>query len=163
MPNKALFTSASSEWYTPPDIMEAVRTFYGRDFYDPCPAPSGDTPRPDGLAADWAAHGDLLYLNPPYGLGIGKWIGRALAYADASPTHQAILLVPGRTDTLWAQPLLVYPICFIARRLKFSGAKNSAPFPSLLVYLGSDGARFAAAFAHRGRVMVPFSESESAA
>ena len=162
MLNRALLTSATPEWYTPPDILAAVHTFYGGDFYDPCPAQKDHMPRPDGLAEDWAAHGNKTFVNPPYGRTIGQWTRKALAYAESSPMYQVILLVPARTDTKWFQPLIQHPICFVAGRLHFSGATAGAPFPSALVYLGWGSAIFARQFAHWGRVVVPYSALEVA-
>ena len=49
------------------------------------------------------------------------------------------LLLPARTDTKWfhmLNNLLFTRIVFIQGRLKFGNSKNSAPFPSMLVFIG---------------------------
>ncbi len=48
--------------------------------------------------------------------------------------------------TRWFRELRPYLRCFIWGRLKFSGQSNSAPFPSMAVYLGSDDRKFIDAF-----------------
>lgn len=48
----------------------------------------------------------------------------------------AVFLLPARTDTRWFHEIvlpLAKEIRFIKGRLKFSGAKWNAPFPSMLV------------------------------
>lgn len=47
-----------------------------------------------------------------------------------------VMLLPARTDTQWFHDYILNPkreIRFIRGRLKFGGAKNSAPFPSMVV------------------------------
>jgi hypothetical protein len=57
---------------------------------------------------------------------------------------QAMLLVPARTDTEWFNGLWDsrYTLAFITGRLKFGTATAGAPFPSILVYYGSNTERF---------------------
>lgn len=47
------------------------------------------------------------------------------------------MLIPARTDTIWFHRFLYkkpnVDIRFLKGRLKFSGSKNSAPFPSMIV------------------------------
>jgi hypothetical protein len=143
---KALMTSASDRWFTPPDLLAEIRDFLGGDFYDPCPACLPGEPISSGLWERWKSP---VYLNPPYGAVIVPWVRKWLA----EPVREGILLVPARTDTRWFAPLFDYPICFIAGRLRFSGASENAPFPSALVYRGPRPTAFARAFRHRGAVV----------
>ena len=142
---KSMLSSASPEWYTPPDLLADVRAFLS-DYYDPCPASRGNL-RENGLAASWT--GQRVYCNPPYGRDIAPWIRKAMT----EPVREMVLLVPARTDTAWFQPLYDWPICFLRGRLAFSGAATNAPFPSALVYRGRRVRKFAEAFAHRGVVV----------
>lgn len=54
----------------------------------------------------------------------------------------AVMLVPARTDTRWFHDYCYnkpyVELRFIKGRLKFSNAKNSAPFPSMLVIFHGD-------------------------
>lgn len=49
------------------------------------------------------------------------------------------MLTPARTDTKWFHRALQsgVSVCFIKGRLKFEGAKSSAPFPSCLLIWGN--------------------------
>ena len=120
-----VFKSMSVEWATPKAVLDAL----DREFHftlDPCCL--GGTE--DGLATlfcNWS--GERIYVNPPYGRGIRKWIERA------NEADVAVFLLPARTDTRWFQKCLetASEIRFVRGRLKFGDATNSAPFPSVIV------------------------------
>ncbi len=123
---KVLFSSASEEWATPSDVYAILDAEFHFDF-DPCPL-WGNV---DGLASlfvPWA--GRRVFCNPPYGNKMHKWLQRGLE-ADL-----AVFLIPARTDTRWFHEIVLpkaKEIRFIKGRLKFGGAENSAPFPSMIV------------------------------
>jgi hypothetical protein len=158
--NAGLMTSNTPEWYTPADLLNEIRDFLGGAYYDPCPPRLlSNAPFVNGLATRWADAGLPIYVNPPYGREIRAW---ALKFAT-EPMVEGIALVPARTDTGWWQAMWPYHICFLRGRLKFAGpqgATNSAPFPSALVYIGSRGEAFAAAFAHRGVTVTRLADME---
>ena len=104
----------------------------------------------DGLAQEW--HG-RVYMNPPYGDEIAAWVERMVRAYENSEIAEAIALLPARTDTAWYQTLADYRMCFIRGRLKFSNSENSAPFPSVVVYLGTDVANFYDFFGKLGFIM----------
>ena len=163
--HSGMFTSASVEWYTPPDLLAEVREFLGGTFYDPCPPPMQTEGagvanvtslhgRENGLAvARWLSPS---WLNPPYGREIARWVKRAVSESDL----EIVMLLPSRTDTSWFQLCWPHSVCFIRGRLHFStpGAParklDGAPFPSALVYRNDRHperhAEFARAFAHCG-------------
>ena len=143
---KALQTSRSDRWFTPPDLEAEIRAFLG-DYLDPCPARLPGERIESGLWMPWRGR---VYVNPPYGRAIGPWIRKAMT----EPVSEVILLVPARTDTAWFQSLYDCWICFLRGRLRFSGARDSAPFPSALVYRGPRPVQFARAFEHRGPVVM---------
>ncbi len=161
--NAGLFTSATPEWYTPGKIIERVEGVFGEIDLDPCsnsseratanvPAGAYWTKDDNGLAQPW--HGKV-YMNPPYGDEIPAWVERLVNAYTAGEIIEGIALLPARTDTAWFQPLFDYPICFVRGRLKFSGAENSAPFPSAVVYVGPDVALFEDWFHDIGRITKP--------
>jgi hypothetical protein len=146
------FSSDSAEWYTTPDILDAVADVLGGIDLDPCsnsheapnvPATRHFTAADDGLVQPWAG---TVYLNPPYGQTIGAWVAKLRDEYAAGRTSAAIALVPARTDTQWFQVLCDFPVCFFVGRVRFNGHVNSAPFPTAAFYLGSDRARFAERF-----------------
>lgn len=141
-----LTSSKKIEWYTPLDLLEQVRSFLGEIDLDPA-RPDAD----NGLMQTWRGR---VFLNPPYGRHIKKWIDKALS----DPVDELVLLVPSSTSAPWFQPLFKHTVCFIRGRLKFrdpEGIKPAgAPFASVLVYRGPRADAFKRAFSHRGHVVV---------
>jgi len=153
-------SSATAEWYTPRIVIDHVLAFFDEIDLDPCsnskdapnvPARQVFTEAENGLAQAWWGR---VYMNPPYGDGIGRWVTKlcdsyeveavdGLNAGDEERIEAGIALLPARTDTEWFRRLRNYTVCFIKGRLRFVGADNSAPFPSMLVYLGDEYDRFA--------------------
>jgi|2_EtaG_2_1085320.scaffolds.fasta_scaffold14398_3 site-specific DNA-methyltransferase (adenine-specific) len=136
------FKSKSTEWDTPQDFYDRL----DRDWnftLDPCATHSSAkckkyfTIKDDGLAQDWAGH--HVFVNPPYGRGIGEWIEKA---HEESKKHNTIvvMLIPSRTDTKWWHNYVMKAkeIHFLKGRLKFGSSTNAAPFPSAIVVFHSD-------------------------
>lgn len=135
--NPVHFSSASDEWATPRDFFAKLDARWHFTL-DPC-ATAGNavcaqfyTRADDGLAQPWRG---TVFLNPPYGRGIGKWVEKACRSAlegDAT----VVCLLPARTDTSWWHTWIIpfaAEVRFIRGRLKFGGHKNAAPFPSAVV------------------------------
>lgn len=90
---------ASDEWYTPPEIFEALGLKFD---LDPCspgpghwvPARAVYTQADDGLSQPW--HG-LVWMNPPFGGRNGQvpWLRRFFAHRNG------IALVAARTSAAW--------------------------------------------------------------
>ena len=91
-------------------------------------------------------------MNPPYGNEISRWVMHLCHEFDEGRTKEAIALLPARTDTRWFASLVTFPKCFIHGRLKFGDGPHSAPFPSVVVYMGMNGQRFAKVFGNIGTV-----------
>lgn len=133
--NKGLMSSKSSDWCTPKDFFTMIDDVYKFDL-DPCATkenamcPAYFTKEDDGLTRDWFG---AVYMNPPYGREIGKWIQKAYEEVQKGNARFVVCLLPARTDTKWFHDYCVKgEIHFIKGRLKFSN-KDSAPFPSMLV------------------------------
>lgn len=137
----ALHQGASSEWFTPPHIFEAL----GLQFdLDPC-APEGGVPwvparsyftaADDGLTLKWAGK---VWLNPPYGRTVPQWTRRLADHGNG------VALVFARTDAKWAQLAIARAtaVCFLAGRLSFISGDRSdltghnAAAPSMLLGYG---------------------------
>jgi phage N-6-adenine-methyltransferase len=86
----------------------------------------------DSLTAKWHIY-ESIWLNPPYGRTIGKWIKKA--YEESLKGCTVVCLLPARTDTKWFHDYIynTAETRFIKGRLKFGDSKNSAPFPSMIV------------------------------
>lgn len=129
------FSSATCEWATPQWLFDAV----SREFVftlDPCATPENAkcsrffTAERDGLSQDWS--GDVVFMNPPYGSVIGRWMQKAFESAQTGAT--VVCLVPARTDTAWWHRFAMRgEIRLLRGRLKFGQAASCAPFPSAIV------------------------------
>lgn len=129
------FSSATDMWATPQDLFDKYNAVYNFET-DVCATPDNAkcvnyfTQEMDGLSQKWEG---ILWMNPPYGREIGKWMKKAY---EASRDNGAtvVCLVPSRTDTAWWHDNAIHgEIEFLRGRLKFGGHKNSAPFPSAIV------------------------------
>lgn len=134
--NNGLYTSATEEWETPPAFFEAINAEYNFTLDPACTeenhkCPKFYTKKEDGLQQDWG--GERVYINPPYGRQIVKWIEKAEAEAK-KPDTLCVLLLPARTDTAWFHDHIAKnaKIYFIRGRLRFNGSNSNAPFPSML-------------------------------
>lgn len=161
--NKALITSKRDSWNTPERVLELVRKVAGgRVGFDPCPNdgsivdPIGLTQGRDGLDMDWTGCG-LVYVNPPYGREIGKWVEKCDCEYLRAPLHTEIIaLLPARPDARWFEHVWhANALCFWRGRLRFLGAPSSAPFPSVVAYWGPRKYRFADVFNEVGHVVFP--------
>lgn len=137
---KVLHSSASDEWATPQEFVDALeRRIQLRFVLDPCASKENKKARryfteaEDGLKQDWGR--DLFFCNPPYS-AVGDWVRKA-------STGWGFCLVPARTDTKWFHEAVkeAGQVIFLKGRLKFGDQKNSAPFPSCVIGFGSYGPR----------------------
>lgn len=89
----------------------------------------------DGLTQDWEG---VVWCNPPYGKGVTpKWTEKAYK-ENLRGGATIVMLLPARTDTKWFHDHCYgkAEIRFIKGRLKFEGATQPAPFPSMVVIWG---------------------------
>jgi len=136
--NPVHFSSESREWSTPQELFDEYNARYHFDI-DVCAAPENAkcpkyySKEDDGLAQEWRG---VCWMNPPYGREIGAWVRKAFETAE-SGRGTVVCLLPARTDTSWWHDYAMKgEIVFLRGRLKFGGAKNSAPFPSAIVIFG---------------------------
>lgn len=129
------FSSASDDWPTPGFLFQALDAEF-RFTLDPAASPANAkcpkfyTSLENGLSQDWT--GETVFLNPPYGRNIGKWVAKA--YRTSLDGSVVVCLLPARTDTAWWHLYCAKgEVRFLRGRLKFGDAKNSAPFPSAIV------------------------------
>jgi len=130
------FSSNTDLWATPIDLFQELDSHYHFTL-DPCSTHANAkcakhyTKAQDGLAQNW--DNEIVFMNPPYGREIGKWIAKAI-----SSRSIVVMLLPARTDTKWFHDHLYdnpnVQMEFIKGRLKFGDATNSAPFPSLIAH-----------------------------
>jgi site-specific DNA-methyltransferase (adenine-specific) len=147
--NDVHFSSISDEWETPLELFKKFNDIY--DFQLDAAATKENALCPnffskefDALQQNWAPYGKV-WLNPPYGRQIGKFIKKA--YEESVKGCIVVCLIPARTDTKWWYDYVTKSseIIFITGRIKFinktlpsyksdGNFKTSpAPFPSAIV------------------------------
>lgn len=140
MSSRAVILPAKTvEWQTPQDLFERLDAKYRFDL-DVCATAENAkcdrfyTREDDGLAQPWDGR---CWCNPPYGREIAKWVKKAVESKTL-----VVMLLPARTDTRWFHEYcLPYgKIEFIKGRLRFGGAKENAPFASMIVVFGGEQA-----------------------
>ncbi|MDQ7227319.1 phage N-6-adenine-methyltransferase [Staphylococcus haemolyticus] len=135
------YSSKSNEWATPQNLFDELNDEFNFTL-DPCATDENAkcskyfTVEDDGLSKNWS--NEVVFMNPPYGREIKKWIKKA--YEESLNGATVVCLIPARTDTTYWHDFIfdrADDIRFLRGRLKFGGSKNSAPFPSaIVVYLG---------------------------
>ena len=152
-------------WYTPAAFLDVVRETMGGIDLDPAShehaqariqAAAYFTKEDDGLAQDW--HG-RVYLNPPYTAGlVDKFADKLIAEYTAGRVTEAVWLTNNSADTGWFHRLakVASIVVFLRGRVKFWGVDDEGnetigtPLQGqVLMYLGSNGQRFAEACAQR--------------
>ena len=135
---KLMFSSKSAEYGTPAEMFGYWDSIYHFTL-DPCATPANTkcakffTKEDDGLAQTWRGR---VFMNPPYGREIGKWIKKAYDECVVLQHCELVVcLVPARTDTKWWHDycMKAHEIRYLRGRIKFDGATKSAPFPSAIV------------------------------
>lgn len=136
------YKSDKADWETPQDFFDAMNRIFQFDL-DVCATPDNAkcdyylSPHQDALLTSRVWRG-RCWMNPPYGRAISKWISKARRESLYSHNRCVVCLVPSRTDTKWWQDSVggASAVLFLRGRLKFEGAKSSAPFPSALMIFG---------------------------
>ena len=139
-------TCQSTEWWTPPEILEPVRQFFGGPIqFDPATHPSNPTRASKflcahGLEARWPL-GLKTFINPPYGGQLLRWVEKIVNVSVLS-NRPIVALLPGqRFETrVWQEVLLpasaLSAVVFIQGRVKFlrpDGRRaKSNPYGSML-------------------------------
>lgn len=144
-----MFSNKNNCWCTPRDFFEKVNGEFHFTL-DPCCTEKSAlckkyyTPMEDGLAQTW--DNESVFVNPPYGREIGKWVKKA----SEAVGGVVVMLIPARTDTRYFHDYICgkAEIRFIKGRLKFLDMDfvgeekdrklSPAPFPSMLVIFRND-------------------------
>ena len=133
-----MFSSKTDLWSTPQDFYNELNKDFNFSL-DPCSTHENAkcekhfTIEDNGLEQDWANNN--VFCNPPYGKEIKKWVKKCYEESQKENTN-VVMLIPARTDTTYFHDYIykkAKEIRFIRGRLKFGQAKNSAPFPSMVV------------------------------
>lgn len=137
MNTEIMFSSKTDSWATPTDFFRELDEEFHFNL-NPCADEYNHkcdkyfTVKENGLLQDW--RGSSVYVNPPYGREIGKWVEKAYR-TNQEHGNLVVMLLPARTDTKWFHDFIYNKaeVRFVRGRLKFGDSKNSAPFPSMVV------------------------------
>jgi hypothetical protein len=132
-------TLASTEWLTPPSIIEKLGPFD----LDPCSpvtrpwntAAHHIDEQTDGLISHWFGY---VWMNPPFGKGLAKWVEKL------SKHDNGIALIPLRsTETKWFHNYVwstASAVLFCKGRIRYWSLdgieKGSCPHASLFISYG---------------------------
>ena len=139
-----------TDWRTPPALFDKLAAEFGPFDLDPCGEHSSyasqrcaDYWTTGGMVLPW--HG-RVFVNPPYGRHLGLWVMKAVLSVQWGEATRVVALLPARTEVKWWQRYVMHQsgpgdsciqvaalVRFLPGRLKFEGAKNAAPFPSVVV------------------------------
>ena len=148
------FSTGKDDWQTPQDLYDALDAEFQFSVDAACDSKScrcefgiAHDLGLDALTLDWYEYSKSFYsqsffLNPPYSRGKQyKFVKKAKEEADKGCL--VVCLLPARTDTkifhefIWDietnAPRKGVEVRFIKGRITFQGAKDSAPFPSMIV------------------------------
>jgi ParB family chromosome partitioning protein len=163
--------TGDTEWYTPPDILEAAHEVLGAIDLDPASSDAQQALSPikaaiyftvenSGLDRPWRGR---IWLNPPYARG---WIDRFVekmvqSYRDRE-MQAGIMLTNSATETNWWQTAAgaCEALCFRKGRVRFlkmtdgalSTGGSSPSHPHTLFYFGPNTAGFVRVFRRFGLV-----------
>jgi site-specific DNA-methyltransferase (adenine-specific) len=130
---------AIASYLTPPEIVERVRALLGSIDLDPATTTGNPvratrfyTQEDDGILQPWDA--ERIFVNPPFGRTIAKWMEKALRVAAAG--SRIVFLAPVRADSRWWQDGARHAnaVLLLRGRLKFGkgGGHDAAPFATCL-------------------------------
>lgn len=129
--SKCAFKSTTQDWKTPKEFYKKLNKEFNFDF-DPCPSNYVEGKTKNGLEVEW---GKRNFVNPPYTSKLQDAFVKK-GFEEYLKGKLVVFLIPARTDTKRFHELLLphaKEIRFIKGRLKFSGYKHPAPFPSMIV------------------------------
>lgn len=143
-----LMSSSNDDWGTPQELYDYLDELFKFDL-DVCADWSNAKAEYyydeelDGLKQRWFGN---CWMNPPYSKpskkmnkpGLIHWIDKAIKESRKKRVNCVVALLPARTETNWYYKIWKNAdlIVFLRGRLKFGGAKSSAPFPSVVAVFG---------------------------
>ena len=138
-------SSTDHGWQTPPELLAALYTVFGRFSLDPCSPRKTKAPvrarvhftaADDGLSLPWQG---TVFVNPPYGRTLAAWVAKSRAEVESGNADTVVALLPARPDTAYWHDHIAgrATVFFLRGRLRFGAGDQSAPFPSALVVWGA--------------------------
>jgi len=145
----AIHSSKNTEWRTPVAAFDTLDREFGFEV-DAAASPDNAlcdhywTITDDALSIDWSATiisasggGPTVFLNPPYGRGVGDWVDKAIEQQAKGCT--VVMVLMACTDTKWWAKLWgsAHEVRFVTGRIRFldrnGQEKNAAPKGTAIV------------------------------
>ena len=135
------------EWETPPELFKLLDDEFHFTL-DPCATEQNAkvgyffTEQDSGLVADWGR--DRVFMNPPYGRELLRWVEKAKESAKAGAL--VVGLLPAATDSAWWHDHVVgsAEVRYLRKRPRFliyteTGTKWNSPFQPCVVVVWKRG------------------------
>ena len=139
---KSMFKSEKQTWETPDEFFTRLDKIFSFNL-DACADGSNKkcekyyTETDNSLTKEWFGS---VWCNPPYSKFQRDFVKHG--YNESIKNDSTVVfLIPARPDTkLWQDFIFKKAslICFVKGRIKFKGAKDSAPFPSAIVVFSNN-------------------------
>ena len=138
------FKSSNKEWETPLSVFKPLEKEFNI-VLDVCASQENTkckaffNRKSNSLSRSWLVGSDFpkgtlaVWMNPPYGRGMERWVRKA--HEETKNGVTTIALLPARTDTSWFHNYIYnkHEVRFYKGRIKFVDAQSTAPFPSMVV------------------------------
>jgi len=136
----------SDLWATPQGLFDKLNTEF-QFTLDVCALPENAkcdrffSPDIDGLSMSWntnhGCHNESVWMNPPYGREIKKWMKKA--YETSARGVRVVALIPNRSNAPWWHEYVMKAreIRFVKHKVSFEGDAEGVPFwGSVIVVFG---------------------------
>ena len=157
--------TGNSEWYTPPEYIEAAKRLMGSIEVDPASSDKANeivgadiyyTKENDGLSKKWYGN---VWMNPPYSQPtVSAFCNQFVENYRAGEITQGCVFVNNATETAFMQNMLSVcaAICLVRGRVAFLDPEGNPGNPlqgQTLLYFGDEAHRFAGIFKQFGVVL----------
>jgi len=167
-------TSGKTEYYTPPEIVEAARALMGSIDLDPASSKRANktikanqffTEQENGLDHPWFGN---VWMNHPFLRETNKlWIENIIREYEVRHVVQACCITFASTSEKWFQPLLNFPQCYLSPRTNYylpdSTKKKGVTKGSVVTFLPPRNqnyfetiGKFRKHFCKHGKIMLPY-------
>lgn len=118
---QALFDKLNAEFHFVLDVCALPENAKCAEYFSPAT---------DGLTRRWVTrcYSESVWMNPPYGRGIERWVQKA--YEESTAGVRVVALIPARTNAPWWHDYVMRAreIRFVRRKVSFEGTVDGVPF-----------------------------------
>ena len=169
MQTKLIQDSGNVEWYTPSYIVEAARKTMGSIDLDPFSSFRANEnvkadhiydKDMDGFEKEWFGN---VWCNHPFSrVNNQKIFKKAISEFEKGNCKNICLITFASTSEKWFIPSMVYPQCFIHRRVQYMDDSlqivKGVTKGSVVTYIGENTDNFYNAFKDYGTVKIPYQQ-----